>query len=123
MRLAIVDDDEHVRTALGRLLQCLGHDVRVFESAEAFEAVSMDVECVIADIRLPGSSGPELAERLRARGIHTPIVLMTGDPAARTRDHARAAGTPIVIKPFDEVALMAAVHAAISAEGGTAHAG
>ena len=61
MRLAIVDDDEGARSALARLLRCLGHDVQVFESAEAFEAADVDVDCLIVDVRLPGVSGPNCA--------------------------------------------------------------
>lgn len=124
MRLAIVDDDEDVRRALTRLLRCLGHDVRVFASAEAFEADTVDVDCLVADVRLPGLSGPELSERLRNGGTRTPMVLITGDPDTKARDIARAIDTPVVVKPFDEATLVAAIHAAISLAGAARqHAG
>jgi FixJ family two-component response regulator len=118
MSLAIVDDDEDVRSALTRLLRCLGHDVRAFASAEAFEADTVAVDCLIVDVRLPGVSGVELCERLRARGTPTPVVLITGDTNTKARDLARAIGTPTVVKPFDELTLVAAVAAAISSAEG-----
>ena len=117
MSLAVVDDDEDVRTALARLLRCLGHDVRVFASAEAFEEAAEAADCVIVDARLPGASGPELCERLRSRGTLTPVVLITGDAGTKARDLSRAMNVPTVIKPFDEAALIAAIGEAISSAG------
>ncbi len=121
LRLAIVDDDEGARSALARLLRCLGHQVQAFESAEAVEAADaahLDVDCLIVDVRLPGLTGPELHDRLRSRGTLTPVVFITGDGDARTRDAARR-GTVTVIKPFDDDTLLAAVTLAISAAHGS----
>jgi FixJ family two-component response regulator len=86
MTLAIVDDDEDVRQALARLLRSLGHDVRVFASAEDFGARSLAVDCLILDVRLPGLSGPELRERLRGSSTPTPVVFITGDSDPKARD-------------------------------------
>ena len=125
MRLAIVDDDEGARSGLVRLLRCLGHVVLPFESAEDFEGAAADVDCLIVDVRLPGCSGPELRDRLRNRGTLTPIVFITGDANAKTRDLARASVAATVMKPFDDAALMAAIAAAVAAAEGssTRHAG
>jgi FixJ family two-component response regulator len=114
LTLAIVDDDEDVRRALGRLLRSLGHDVHLFGSAEEFEAETLTVDCVILDVRLPGLSGPELRERLRSASIPTPVVLITGDSNPKVRDISSALDTPSVTKPFDDVTLMAAIAHAIS---------
>ena len=122
LRLAIVDDDDGARSGLARLLRCLGHEVRLFESAEAVEAADPDdlaVDCLIVDVRLPGISGPELRDRLRSRGRMTPVVFITGDGDVKTRDAARTGGAELVIKPFDEETLLAAVDAAISAGHGS----
>jgi FixJ family two-component response regulator len=114
MSLAIVDDDEDVRKALARLLRCLGHDVRVFASAEEFEAETVAADCLIVDVRLPGLSGLELCERLRSRGTPTPVVLITGESDTGVRDQSIASATPSLSKPFDDATLMAAVADAIS---------
>src|SRR4051812_39208665 len=79
LSLVVVDDDQAVRTALRRLLRALGHEVRVFASAEEYEACAADADCLILDLRLPGMNGFELRERLRLRGLLIPIVFITGD--------------------------------------------
>jgi len=114
MTLAIVDDDDDVRTALTRLLCSLGHHVKVFASAEEFEAETVTVDCLILDVRLPGLSGLELRERLRNRATPTPVVLITGDRDRLAGDIPQAADTPSVAKPFDEVELLAAIADAIA---------
>lgn len=125
MTLVIVDDDEGARSALARLLRCMGHAVRAFDSAESFEADAGRADCLIVDVRLPGLSGPELRDRLRSRGNLTPIVFITGDSHVQTRETARASGTPTVSKPFDDVTLMAAIADAVESRGGAGeyHAG
>ena len=118
LRLAIVDDDDGARTAVTRLLRCLGHDVRPFESAEAIEAVDvveLALDCLIVDVRLPGVSGPELRDRLCGKGMVTPVVFITGEANVKTRDAARTGGALTVVKPFDGDTLLAAVDAAIAA--------
>ena len=112
MTLAIVDDDDDVRTALSRLVCAMGHQVRVFASAEDFEAAAISVGCAIVDVRLPGLSGLELRDRLCNRIVPTPVVLITGDGDRLVRDIA--SGTPLVTKPFDDIALEAAIAAAVS---------
>lgn len=113
MTLAIIDDDDDVRAALSRLLRAMGHDVRVFNSAEDFEAETVSVDCAIVDIRLPGLSGLELRERLRNRPEPAPVVLMTGDGDRLARDICEV-DTPLLTKPFDAGVLTAAIAAAIS---------
>ncbi len=114
LTLAVVDDDEEVRKALGRLLRSLGHDVRVFASAEEFEA-DPAADCLILDVRLPGVNGLELRERIRLRGSSIPIVFITGDGGPSPPDPAGHAITPSLAKPFDENELIAAITEAVSA--------
>jgi FixJ family two-component response regulator len=115
MKLAIVDDDDDVRRAVSRLLRAMGHDVRVFSSAEAFEAETVVADCTIVDVRLTGLSGVDLCERLHSRPVPAPVVLITGDGDGLHREITRSVHTPLVTKPFDGAALMAAITTAISA--------
>ena len=116
LRLAIVDDDEAVRTALRRLLRAMGHQVRVVASAEEYEAHGADADCLIVDLRLPGLNGFELRERLRLRGSQIPIVFITGDGGPSPSDAAAHAGTPTVAKPFSDGDLIAAIARAVSSD-------
>jgi FixJ family two-component response regulator len=114
MTLAVVDDDDDVRTALSRLLAAMGHDVKVFTSAEDFESQTVAIDCVILDMRLPGLTGLELRERLRHRATSIPVVLITGDGDSLGRDTPRVMDTPLITKPFDADILTAAIDAAIT---------
>jgi FixJ family two-component response regulator len=109
MTLAVVDDDDDVRTALNRLLQAMGYRVVGFGSAEDFEARSGEVDCAIIDMRLPGLSGLDLCERLRQGPSPMPVVLVTGDAHRLAADQPGAADTPFLNKPFDEAALSNAI--------------
>jgi len=117
LTLAIVDDDDDVRTALSRLLRAMGHRVEVFASAEAFEADTMTVDCVIVDVRLPGLSGLELRERLRGRVESPPVVLITGDGDRLARDGGCELDTPLLTKPFDAALLLSAITSALAIGG------
>jgi FixJ family two-component response regulator len=114
LRLAIVDDDDDVRRAVARLLGAMGHEVQLFASAEEFEVHILDVDCVIVDVRLPGRDGLELRERLRARRTAAPVVLITGDRDRLAREVSQG-DTPVVAKPFDADALVAAITDAMAA--------
>ena len=108
MTLAVVDDDDDVRTALNRLLKAMGYRVVAFASAEDFEARSVEVDCAIIDMRLPGISGLELCERLRQRPVADARRPGHGRrPPARRRPARRR--TPFLNKPFDETALSNAI--------------
>jgi FixJ family two-component response regulator len=114
LNLVVVDDDEEVRTALRRLLRSMGHQVRVFASAEDYEACPAAADCLIVDLRLPGLNGFELLERLRLRGSSIPIVFITGDGGPSPSDTTAHAGTPCLAKPFEDSELIAAITRALS---------
>jgi two-component system response regulator FixJ len=110
--IAIVDDDESIRHALGNLLRAAGFDVLAFASAEAF-LDSLDgarIGCLIADINLPGMSGVALVEALAAAGRTMPVVLITARDDATTLALLRRAGhVPRLRKPFSDEELFAAI--------------
>jgi len=79
--VAVIDDDLSVRRSAGRLLSLLGYSPELYASAEEFFDAAMATEaiCLILDIELGGSSGIELAQRLRDAGCTIPVIFMTGD--------------------------------------------
>jgi two-component system, LuxR family, response regulator FixJ len=76
----IVDDEETVRTTLGRLLRALGIPSTGFSSAEAFLASYKGDEegCLIVDIKMPGMSGLDLLDTLQWRGSTMPAIIISG---------------------------------------------
>ena len=114
--VAIVDDDEEVRVALGGLLKSAGLAARAFESAEEFieSGQQSQVACLITDIRMPGMSGLELQAKLNAEGCSIPIVFITAHGDAKMRMQAlRAGAVEFMAKPFDDEALLESVRAAL----------
>ena len=75
--LVVVEDDDHVRRALTRLLCSRGYGVRAFDSAEAWLAGICPADGAIIDINLPGMSGLELDDQLRRGGRAIPTVFIT----------------------------------------------
>ena len=114
LSLVVVDDDPEVRKALNRLLRSLGHDVRLFGSAEEFDTDNVMADCLIVDVRLPGLNGPELRDRIRGRGLATPIVFISGDSGPSARE-VTVSGAPCLAKPFDDIELIAAITTAMTA--------
>jgi FixJ family two-component response regulator len=114
--VAIVDDDDSVRTALQGLLKAVGLPARAFASAEGFlESGQQDqTACLIADIRMPGMSGLELQAKLNAERRPIPIIFITAHGDAKMRMQAlRAGAVEFLTKPFDDEALLESVRAAL----------
>ena len=114
----VVDDDESVRTALKRLLKSAGHKVITFSCAEEFfdHDHRFDVSgCLVLDIRMPGLSGLELQDQMAAAGINIPIIFITGHGNVPASVRAMKAGAvDFLEKPFDDLALLDAIHRAIA---------
>ena len=114
--IAIVDDDRSVREALMSLMRALGFVSEAYDCAEAFlTSGRVDrTSCLIADVRMPGMSGPELHQHLVTSGNPIPTVLITAHQDAEGRARALRAGVlGYLTKPFDENDLLRCIHAAI----------
>ncbi len=113
--IAVVEDDPGVRTALRQLLRAADFDALTFASAEEFLESSRrdDVDCLIADINLPGMSGVALLQALAADGAALPAVLITArDDPATLELLRRAAAVPHLRKPFSDDDLFDAIRRA-----------
>lgn len=105
--IAVVDDDEDVRAALDGLLESLGYRSKLYDSADSFLAAKAvdDVDCIISDIQMPGTSGLQLAEQIQ--GHEKPVILITAFPTHDVQQRASAAGVRcVLIKPFDSEELI-----------------
>ena len=114
--VAIVDDDDLMRSALQGLLKQAGLPARAFGSAEEFlsSCERHQTACLIADIRMPGMTGLDLQATLNAEQIRIPTIFLTAHGDARMRMQAlRAGAVEFLTKPFDDEVLLESVRAAL----------
>jgi FixJ family two-component response regulator len=114
--VAIVDDDDSMRSALRGLLQSVALPAQSFASAEEFlkSGQQHQIACLITDIRMPGMSGLELQAHLNAERCRIPIIFLTAHGDEKMRMKAlRAGAVEFMAKPFDDEALLESVRAAL----------
>jgi FixJ family two-component response regulator len=109
LTVTIVDDDESIRKALGRLLRSAGYCAALYPSAEDFLEDDTRPDCLILDVRLPGISGVELERRLRILDVRVPILFITAMGDDMMRQTVKRTGRPCLPKPIDEKILMEAL--------------
>jgi FixJ family two-component response regulator len=114
--VAIVDDDDSMRSALQGLLESAELPARSFASAEEFlkSGQQHETACLIADIRMLGMSGLELQAKLNAERCRIPIIFVTAHGDEKMRMQAlRAGAVEFMAKPFNDEALLESVRAAL----------
>lgn len=114
--VAIVDDDEAVREALGDLLMVSGLACHTFAGAASFLAARAEghFDCLITDIRMPGMTGMELIERLHDEGTGLPVIVLSSVLDEQARAHALSLGARAwFTKPVSDERLLGAIAAAI----------
>jgi DNA-binding response OmpR family regulator len=86
-RILIVEDESHIAEGLRFNLEAEGYAVEIAEDGPAGEkalnAASEPFGLVILDLMLPGMSGFELAQRIRASGNFVPILILTAKDSAQ----------------------------------------
>jgi FixJ family two-component response regulator len=112
--VVIVDDDPAVLNSLAFSLGVDGFAVALFhDGSELLRGPSPDCACIVLDYRLPDMNGLDLADRLRARGVDAPMILITSDPAPRVLRRASAAGVRVIEKPLVDGDLQDAIRATV----------
>jgi FixJ family two-component response regulator len=115
--VAIVDDDESVRSALEGLMKAAGLYARAFSSAEDYlnSGILQHTSCLIADVRMPGMSGLQLQDALNVQDRRIPVIFITAHGDARMRSQTLQAGAvAFFTKPFDGELLLQHVRAALN---------
>jgi CheY-like chemotaxis protein len=102
-KVLVVDDDPAVRKSFDRVLSGKGYAVITAENGEeAMRKLNEEkYDLVYTDIRMPGMSGLEVAEQVKARKPWTPVVIITGYGTDAAETRAKAAGvSSFVHKPL-----------------------
>jgi CheY-like chemotaxis protein len=102
-KVLVVDDDPAVRKSIDRVLSSKGYAVITAENGEeALRKLNEEkYDLVYTDIRMPGISGLEVAEQVKARKPWTPVVIITGYGTDAAQARAKAAGvSSFVHKPL-----------------------
>jgi DNA-binding response OmpR family regulator len=116
----VVEDDEELRSLLGRGLHEEGFAVEaVATGAAALARIDRsDVEAVVIDIGLPDADGRDLCQALRARGVQTPVLFLTARDALVDRIAGfDAGGDDYLPKPFAFAELVARLRALLRRAG------
>ncbi len=104
-RVWIIDDDSSIRWVLGRALSKEDMDIESFENADsALEKMKRvkKPDVIVTDIRMPGTSGLELLERLHKDIPEMPVILMTAHTDLDSAVSAYQGGAfEYLPKPFD----------------------
>jgi len=120
----IVDDDASVREALAWLLRSRRLESEHFASAEAFELRLAEGPlpdqplCLLLDVRMPGTSGLVLFDRLAERGLldAMPVIFLTGHADVPTAvDAVKRGAFDFCEKPFSDNALVDRIEQALGA--------
>jgi FixJ family two-component response regulator len=115
----VVDDDPSVRAALERLLASVGLKCETFGTAlEFLKRLKPDLTgCVLLDVRMPGLSGLELQQMLKAQGNDLAIIFVTAYADVPLTVRAMKAGAmEVLTKPFEDQVLLDAVYLALDRE-------
>lgn len=113
----VIDDDESVCRALRLLIQSVGLNIETYASAQAFLDAYNPAKwgCIVLDVRMPGVGGLDLQNILPQRGIHLPVIFITGHGDVPASVRALKGGAEDFIqKPFDDQTLLDAVQRAIN---------
>jgi two-component system copper resistance phosphate regulon response regulator CusR len=114
MNVLVIEDDPTVGGFIRRGLEEQRYRVTLVPNGEEGEriAASESFDVLILDMRLPGKSGLDVLQSLRARGFETPVLVLTAQDAVDAKVRTfRAGADDYVTKPFAFEELLARVEA------------
>lgn len=118
-RILVVDDDEAILRGMQMILSGAGHDVQAADSGQAaldtLDACGPDLpDLVVVDVLMPGMTGIQMLERVRARSEWVAIPFLVISAADMSEVSTAPLGAVTFLhKPFDDKTLLEAVEAAL----------
>ncbi|MDP2847668.1 MAG: sigma-54 dependent transcriptional regulator [Humidesulfovibrio sp.] len=103
-QILIVDDDAQLRQSFGKILEGEGFEIRAASSGEAgvAEVKAAAPDLVIMDVRMPGITGIQAMQQMRAVCQGLPVIIMTAYGGTETAIEATKLGAfDYILKPFD----------------------
>jgi len=100
----LVEDSDEVRDLILEILAGEGYEVRSTDNgSEAWEILNSETfDLIISDMDIPGINGPQLFNKLRSRGVRTPVILTSGVKLAQSSlDRSDFSRYRLLCKPFD----------------------
>jgi two-component system, OmpR family, response regulator len=114
METLVIEDDPGIGKAVQKGLAEAGHECLWVKdgSAGLEQALSQKYDAIVLDLLLPGEPGLNILERLRARGIHTPVIVLTALGAVGDKVAGLTKGADdYLVKPFEMAELLARLDA------------
>jgi len=110
-RVAVIDDDDSVRTALVRLFRSVDFETFAFGSARAFlsEFRDLTLDCVVLDLQMPEMTGLDVQRYLKMvyPTLALPVVMITAHDEPGSCENCLAAGVSAYMrKPVESRALV-----------------
>lgn len=114
-RILLVEDEDHVRDLMLRMLVRHGYNVNLADTAEnaldIFQRANGEFDLVCSDVVLPGKSGFDLAEELKKRAPNLKVLMVSGYTDDRTRwPQIKEKGWHYLQKPVTREMLLSTIH-------------
>jgi FixJ family two-component response regulator len=112
----VIDDDASVRRSLSSMLERVGYQVTLHESADAFlnNPVVPTPAVILLDMRMPGTTGVGLQSQLKTLAQHVPVIFVSGDSRPEEIIAAMKQGAvDFLLKPFTAQTMMDAIEHAM----------
>jgi len=111
-RLLLIDDDPNTLASLSRAFRLAGYEATVCDSAaRALELIRAErFDLIFSDVVMPGKDGISLLEDLKAAGVTTPVVMISGQASVETAVRAtRLGAVDFLEKPLSTEKLLVTI--------------
>jgi DNA-binding response OmpR family regulator len=114
--ILVIDDDQSVRDTLAVMLEREGFETVLADDGRAGfqKAISLKPRLILLDLRMPRLSGAEVCKQLRARGMKTPLIVLSASAGELDKVRLLEIGADdYMVKPFGARELLARIHAVL----------